>query len=96
MSRGRTDAGSFRRGSALYQLLGRVSRINTSFAGNLDSVLAELLRTGDTRLGEPTSKSLCMGLLHRLRCYGELALGCSPTHLFGPPLPFRCVTRMVR
>ena len=64
----------FRRGSALFQLLRRISRLNMSFAGSLDSVLAHLLRTPATRLGEDVSKALCVGLLARLRHYGELAL----------------------
>lgn len=66
----------FRRGSALYQLVQSIRGINTSFAGNLDSVLAELLRDPGTRLSESRSKALCVGLLSRMRRYAELAMGC--------------------
>lgn len=66
----------FRRGSALYQLVQNIRRINTSFAGNLDSILVELLRDPGTRLSEARSKALCIGLLGRLRGYAELSLAC--------------------
>lgn len=68
----------FRRGSALYRLVQNIRRINTSFAGNLDSILAELLRDPSTRLSEARSKALCVGLLSRLRRYAELSLDCGP------------------
>jgi hypothetical protein len=64
----------YRRGSALYQLLGKVRRVNTSFAGNLDDVLLAVLRSRQAGLSEETSHRLCVGLLHRLRHFAELAL----------------------
>jgi hypothetical protein len=68
----------FRKGSALFRLLQRVRRINTSFAGSLDSVLSELLRSGETRLTEARSKALCVALLERVRQYAELGLEPDP------------------
>lgn len=64
----------FRRGSALYQLLGKFRRVNTSFAGNLDDVLQAILRSRPEGLSEEASRRLCVGLLHRLRHFSELAL----------------------
>jgi len=64
----------YRRGSALYQLLGKIRRVNTSFAGNLDDMLQVILRSHPSGLSEETSQRLCIGLLHRLRHYAELAL----------------------
>jgi hypothetical protein len=63
----------FRRGSALRTLLERFSTANGEYAGQLDTILVRLSRSPNRAFSENASKTLCTGLLSRLRDFSEIA-----------------------
>lgn len=65
----------FRRGSALRALLDTFSTANGEYAGQLDTILMRLRRSPDRTFSENASKTLCTGLLGRLRDFAAIALG---------------------
>ena len=69
----------YRVGSVAAGILGRLAEVNGSFAGNLDTATQRLLRAPEHRFSEEASKALCVGLLHRVKTYIQLALNVKET-----------------
>jgi hypothetical protein len=65
----------FRRGSALRALLERFSTATGEYAGQLDTILVRLSRSPDRAFSENACKTLCTGLLSRLRDFADIAFG---------------------
>jgi hypothetical protein len=61
-------------GSALDRVMRRITHIQGSFAGGLDSVRSELLRSRGRKLGHDQCRYLATGVLHRIRDFAAVAL----------------------